>query len=414
MKLSHADLNARTWGAKPTALLVSSQPIQNAASLQQMARNTRLDVLTAYCSLPDAKLWRDAEHLNKAAFDLPMLEGYDWTYVPNRSPLPRLGKFYGLINPGIIGLVAKSDCCIIYGHAYVSFWLAIATAKLLGKPVLLGTDATSLQSHFGAANWKSSLKKKLFPFLYNRVANLVLVPSTASRQFICSLGVAADRVALTPYVVDNDAIAAIAETADRRAIRAEWQIPESATVAVFCAKFIERKRPHDALRAFAQAGLTNSYLVMIGDGPLRDELHREAERLKISDRVRFIGMVKYSRLPEIYAASDVLVFPSEHEPYGLPVNEAMICGIPAIASDRVGASLDLIEQGKTGFVYPCGDEAALADILRTVLSDSQLLKQMGEAARRRIATWSPRENAEATVRAVEKALAGRRRRVQTA
>jgi glycosyltransferase involved in cell wall biosynthesis len=393
---------------KPSVLLVSSQPIQNAASLQTMARDTRLDVLTAYCSLPDARLWRDPEHLTKEAFDLPMLDGYAWTRVPNYSPFPRLGKFYGLINPGIIRLVAKSDCCIIYGHAYISFWLAIVTAKLLGKPLLLGTDATSLQSHYGGSNWKSSLKKKVFPFLYHHIADLVLVPSTAAKHFICSLGVAEERVALTPYVVDNQAIAAIAAATDRKKIRADWQIPEAANVAVFCAKFLERKRPQDALQAFAQAKAPDSYLVMVGDGPMWDNLQNQAEQLGIKDRVRFIGLVKYSHLPEVYAASDVLVFSSEHEPYGLPVNEAMICGIPAIVSDRVGAGIDLVETDKTGFIYPCGDVEALAAILRRVLSDRERLMRMGEAARQRIANWSPRENAEATILAVEKALAAQR------
>ena len=112
----------------------------------------------------------------------------------------------------------------------------------------------------------------------------------------------------------------------------------------------------------------------------------------------------YSRLPELYASSDVLVFPSEHEPFGLPVNEAMICGIPAIVSDRVGAGYDLVEDGKTGFVYPCGDISALAKILSDVLPDRVLLKSMGEQASKRMASWSPAANAEATIRAVEKAI----------
>ncbi|MBI3652547.1 MAG: glycosyltransferase family 4 protein [Acidobacteria bacterium] len=392
---------------KPRVLLVSSQPIQNAASLRAMAENPRVETLTAYCSLLDAKLWRDAENLNKEAFDLPMLEGYPWVEVKNYSPLPRIGKFYGLINPGLIALVARHDSCIVYGHAYISFWLAIATAKLLRKPVLLGTDATSLQSHYGGSNWKSALKKILLPFFYKHIANLVLVPSTASQRFICSLGVPEERVVLTPYVVDNDTIAAIAARADPQRLRREWQIPESASVVVFCAKFIERKRPHDALRAFAQAEVANSYLVMVGDGPLADSLRDEAERLGITERVRFLGIVKYSHLPEVYAASNLLLFPSEHEPYGLPVNEAMICGLPAIVSDRIGAGFDLIENGKTGFIYPCGDLQALTAVLRRTLADSALLQAMGEAARQRIATWSPRENAEATIRGAEQAMAAR-------
>src|SRR5262249_61021350 len=118
------------------------------------------------------------------------------------------------------------------------------------------------------ASLKVTLKKRIFPFLYNRVADLVLVPSTASRNFICSLGVSPDRVALTPYVVDNDYIQAISEKTDRRAIRAEWNVPDDAPVVIFCAKFLARKRPLDALRAFARAAVPESYLIMLGDGPL--------------------------------------------------------------------------------------------------------------------------------------------------
>jgi glycosyltransferase involved in cell wall biosynthesis len=398
---------ARSQKTKPSVLLISSQPIQNAASLRMMAQDSRVETLTAYCSLLDAKLWQDAENLNKGAFDLPMLEGYPWVEVRNYSPVPRIGKFYGLINPGLIRLVASHDSCIIYGHAYISFWLAILTAKLLRKPVILGTDATSLQSHYGASNWKSRLKKFLLPLFYNHLANLVFVPSTASRQFLCSLGVKEERVILTPYVVDNDTIAEIAGRTDRRAMRDEWQIPLDASVVVFCAKFIERKRPQDAIKAFAEAKVPGSYLVMVGDGPMNDGLREEAERLGIKDRVRFLGIVKYSYLPQVYAASDVLLFPSEHEPYGLPVNEAMICGLPAIVSDRIGARLDLVENGKTGFVYPCGDIEALTKILRQVLTDRVQLQRLGEAARQRIQTWSPLENADATIRGAQKVIAAR-------
>ena len=385
-------------------LLVSSQPIQNAAPLRMMAQDPRVEILTAYCSLPDAKLWRGDENLTKEAFDIPMLDGYAWKHVPNYSPSPRLGKFYGLINPGVIKLAASYDCCVVYGHAYISFWLAICTAKLLGKPVLLGTDATYIDPHNAGRAWKASLKKKVLPFLYNRVADLVLVPSTASKRFICSLGVKEERVALTPYVVDNDYIAAAAAKAAPTQTREGLQIPDGAAVVLFVAKFLPRKRPQDAIEAFARANVEASYLVMVGDGPLGDSLKEQAARLGIAERVRFPGLVKYSRLAEFYAASDVLLFTSEHEPYGLPVNEAMICGIPAIVSDRVGAGYDLVENGKTGFMYPCGDVGALEAILRRVLPDRALLKEMGEQARERMKTWSPRVNAEATILAVEKAM----------
>lgn len=389
---------------KRKVLLVASQPIQNAAALRLMAVHPDFEVLSAYCSLPDAKLWRDDEQLNKGMFDTPALDGYNWTRLANWSPLPQLGKFYGLISPGVVRRVLVSDCVVVFGHSYISFWLAIAAAKLAGKPLILTTDATHLEPTH-QSKWKTVIKRRLLPFLYNKLADTVFVPSSASRRFICSLGVNEQRVALTPYVVDNDYIESVAAQTERHRVLEEWDIPCESQIIAFCAKFLPRKRPHDALRAFARAGVADSYLLMIGDGPLADSLREEAAQLGVAGRVRFTGLVKYSRLPQLYAASDLLVCTSEREPYGLPVNEAMICGLPVIASDRVGAAQDLIRQGETGFTYPCGDVDVLAGLIREALSDDERLRQMGQAARRRMQTWSPRENAEATLRAIERLMA---------
>jgi glycosyltransferase involved in cell wall biosynthesis len=386
---------------KRKVLLVSSQPIQNSATLRLMGQHPDFDVLTAYCSLPDPKLWRDDEHLNKAAFDTDALDGYQWKQLSNWSPLPRLGKAYGLINPGVIGEVLRSDSVIVYGHSYVTFWLAMITARLANRPLILTTDATSLGA---TAGWKNKLKKRLLPFLYNRLANCVLVPSSAAKNFLCSIGIDENRIAITPYVVDNDLISALAASTDVSEVRARLQIPAGARVVTFCGKFIARKRPHDAIQAFARAELPGSFLVMVGDGPLADTLRDESSRLGIADRVRFTGLVKYSQLPEVYAVSDVLLVPSEFEPYGLPVNEAMICGTPVIASDRVGAARDLIREGETGYTYPCADVDALAAKIRDTIADESRLRKMREAAQIRMQTWSPRENALATLSAVEQLM----------
>jgi len=119
--------------------------------------------------------------------------------------------------------------------------------------------------------------------------------------------------------------------------------------------------------------------------------------------VRFLGFVNQSALPPAYVGSDLLVLPSAHEPFGLVVNEAMLCGRPAVVSDVVGAKFDLIREGETGFVFLMGDIDALAAILRDLLPDRPRLERMGEAARRRMETWSPREYVEDLVAAVEAA-----------
>ncbi|MEH1780021.1 MAG: glycosyltransferase family 4 protein [Nostoc sp.] len=388
---------------KYRVLFISSQPTQNFKPLQILAQYPNLEIIIAFCSLPSGKVTQNLEEINKNCFDIPMLEGYPWVYVPNRSPLPDSRSAWRFINPSLVTLVPKFDCCVVYGHAYVSFWLAIAIAKLTRKPLLLSTDATYLEPSSGS-NWKVSFKRRLLPYLYNHISDAVLVPSTASKRFIHSLGVSEDRIFITPYVVDNLTISTTAQKTDRNQIRSEWQIPVDAVVVSFCAKFIPRKRPQDLVKAFARANVPNSYLILIGDGPLRDSLEAEVNQLKIAEQVRFLGLVNYSRLPEVYVSSDLLVHSAEWEPYGLPVNEAMVCGVPVVVSDRVGAGYDLVQEGITGFTYPSGDVDALAFILQKTLSDRQALKQMGKAAIERMKTWSSRENAEGTVQAIEKAI----------
>jgi glycosyltransferase involved in cell wall biosynthesis len=83
----------------------------------------------------------------------------------------------------------------------------------------------------------------------------------------------------------------------------------------------------------------------------------------------------------------------------------MLCGCPVAASDHVGAARDLIEHGRTGFVYPCGDTDALAAILRQALQNRGQLLAMGGAARARMESWSPRENIDAAVEAISRGVA---------
>ena len=103
-----------------------------------------------------------------------------------------------------------------------------------------------------------------------------------------------------------------------------------------------------------------------------------------------------------YAASDALLLPSDvGETWGLVVNEAMACGLPAFVSDQVGCHSDLIETGITGDVFPMGDVSAITKCVDRAASDPDALRSMGEQARIRIAGYT----FEKVVAAVCKALA---------
>ena len=391
-------------------LLVASHPVQYAApQFRLMAQHPRLDVQVAYCSLHDAKPHMDHGFGREVAWDIPLLDGYPWTHVPNRSPRPGPGRFWGLFNPGLWSLMrtGRFDAVAIFtGYMCASFWIVVAAAKTNGTAILFGTDAHDLRCRNGSS-WKARLKGWLWPAIF-RLADVVIVPSSGTTALMRSLGFAPERVVMTPYVVDNDWWEQQASRVNVKQVRQGWGIPEEASVALFCAKLQPWKRPQDVLEAFVEATVPGSYLVFAGEGPLREQLEARAKVLAVADRVRFLGFVNQSGLPSVYRSCDILVLPSEYEPFGVVVNEAMLCGLPAVVSDRVGARYDLVEEGKTGFVFPCGDTTVLSPLLYELLSDRERLEQLGEMARQRMEMWSPRQNLDAFVIAVERAVVLRR------
>jgi glycosyltransferase involved in cell wall biosynthesis len=117
-----------------------------------------------------------------------------------------------------------------------------------------------------------------------------------------------------------------------------------------------------------------------------------------------LGCANQTELPAIYTSADLMVLPSVYDAFGVVVNEAMLCGCAVATSDHVGAAGDLIEHGRTGFVYPCGNVDALTEILREGAGNPARLAQMGSAARTRMESWSPRENIDAAVEAITRAV----------
>jgi glycosyltransferase involved in cell wall biosynthesis len=127
------------------------------------------------------------------------------------------------------------------------------------------------------------------------------------------------------------------------------------------------------------------------------------------DSIRFIGFRNQSELPSLYELCDVFVLPSEHEPWGLVVNEAMNAGRPVVVSDRVGAGPDLIENGVNGFVYPSRDVAALADRLRRLIDSPEHRAAMGARALESVARLDFNADREGLLAALD-SIAGKKAR----
>jgi glycosyltransferase involved in cell wall biosynthesis len=157
-----------------------------------------------------------------------------------------------------------------------------------------------------------------------------------------------------------------------------------------------RKRCTDLISAYSNLSPApgvdpHPYLVIVGDGEERAALERQAAETGFSG-IRFCGFRNQSELPAFFDIASVFVLPSQHEPWGLIVNEVMNAGCAVILSDDCGCQPDLISDGVEGCVFPVGDVEALTAALRTVLATPETAAKMGQRGLERIRTWSFEED----------------------
>jgi len=208
--------------------------------------------------------------------------------------------------------------------------------------------------------------------------------SEATRLFaIREEGIRPELVVTLRNGINLERFCSVFKESARRLIRSELSIPEDTIVLTIIGR-LHPQKGHSVLFD-ALEDLTDLpapwHLLVVGDGPLRRPLEQRVLQSKLNLRVIFTGL--RSDIPEILAASDVFVFPSLYE--GLPnaVLEAMAMGLPIIASDADGIP-ELVLEGLTGRLVPCGDCDALRSGLVEAIQHPELRRRWGEAGRRRV------------------------------
>lgn len=148
----------------------------------------------------------------------------------------------------------------------------------------------------------------------------------------------------------------------------------------FVGRLSPEKGPEQFLRAvaLAQERLPGVHFVLVGEGPMREELDEELQRHGLAARVALAG--HWEDMPGLYRELDLVVSSSHSEAMPLALMEAMASGVPVIAT-RVGGVTDIVQHGRSGWLVAPRDVDDLAGRLRQMMEDAPMRQRMGLAAR---------------------------------
>ena len=168
---------------------------------------------------------------------------------------------------------------------------------------------------------------------------------------------------------------------DSTGARRRLGIPDDAPVIGTVGRLTEIKRQDVLIRGFAllKKKYPSAHLLIVGDGPLRGELQILAAACQVRDSVHFAGY--QSPTAPFIQAMTIFALTSRSEGMPQAAIEAAVCGLPIVAS-RVGGLPELIEDGRTGLLFPVGDDRALAAALEQLLTHPDRARRIGQAARR--------------------------------
>jgi glycosyltransferase involved in cell wall biosynthesis len=236
--------------------------------------------------------------------------------------------------------------------------------------------------------WKEVLKRAML-----RRVDATLGSGEESRRFTMGYGTAPARAHKLRHAIDGEFFLGGSDRArangDRERLRRSLRL--EGVVFVYVGRLWWGKGLNVLLDAFASIQRESAgevSLLLLGDGPQEAALRRRCAELGVRNVV-FAGFRQKPELPALYAASDVFVFPTLGDPYGLVVDEAMACGLPVISTDAAGEIRDRVQPGVNGHIVPVEDAPAMAAAMSELASDAPLRARMGAESRRLIEGSTP-------------------------
>jgi glycosyltransferase involved in cell wall biosynthesis len=252
----------------------------------------------------------------------------------------------------------------------------LAVARLLGKPPIVkigGSNVIPLMA--------TSIVGRLELWMSKRWAHRLMILNDGMREEALAHGFREEQLLWMPNPVDTAKFAPPLPSEQQRRKR-HAGLSDTAPVILYTGRLAPEKGLPHLLHAFAKvaAACADATLALVGDGPEREALTGQAQRLGIYDRVRFIGRVAPSEVAAWLQLADVFALVSPSEGFSCSLSEAMSVGVPAVVTD-IPANRQLVSDGEQGRLVPYGDAEAIADAILEIVHDSAKRRRMGDSAR---------------------------------
>ena len=265
------------------------------------------------------------------------------------------------------------DCDIVHGHhAFTPLALkAVSAGRKVGKATLLTTHSINYEN----SPVIKTLGRIAFPYYryYLHNPHRIIAVSRASKEFI-------KRFTNVPVEIIPNGVNVDFFDVPFSKEEAKEKLGLDKNVVLYVGRIEPRKGVSTLINAMRYV---NGELLVIGEGSMLPLLRERARLLGISEKVKFLGKVEYSKLPLFYRASDVFVLPSLSEAFGIVLLEAMASGTPVIGT-QVGGIPEIIDG--CGLLVPPGNAKKLAEAINFVLNNQNVEKRLARLGKRRAET----------------------------
>jgi len=282
------------------------------------------------------------------------------------------------------------DAAIAFEYSTPTAMAFMLRCRRKGIPYLINCDGAHIRD-----SWLKRIIKRFFI----RRAAMCCASGRRAGEYFKHYGAADEQIHYHPFTSLSKAelLDDLVSNEQKAALKTALQLSYP-KIGVVATRFLELKRIDVLIEAWSRLS-PDYHLIIIGRGEMESSYREQVARLGLCN-VHIIGHQTREVLFDYFKASDLLVFPTSLDVWGLVVNEAMACGLPVVTTPGSVAGLELIEDGVGGYIVPVGDADMLAEKLDAVLSDNALRDRMGRFNLERIRGYTVEASAEAFLKAI--------------